>query len=244
MKLINKLFSRKSSRSCYYPITKTCQIRDLSVIYEQYFGKIDNGRFVEIGAYDGEYVSNTSGLADIGWSGIYVEPVPAYFNKCQYRHRGNSNIQVINAAVGDRESSITMHIGGPLSTASEGMRDHFKTLAWAKEVFCEGKKCDVEMVTLDALLRRCNFEPCFELLVVDVEGFEWDVLKNFDIGYWSPKMIIIELHDQNDDYFNIREKCIRLVNYFHEGGYKPIWKDFTNTIFVPNGSFPLPLSQR
>ena len=45
------------------------------------------GTFVEIGAYDGESFSNTSFLADLGWNGLYVEPVPKFAALCRARHR-------------------------------------------------------------------------------------------------------------------------------------------------------------
>ncbi|MCX8505445.1 MAG: hypothetical protein ORN98_02375, partial [Alphaproteobacteria bacterium] len=61
----------------YYPMANDCQIKDLAKHYENLFGKKDKGVFVEIGAFDGQEVSNTAGLADLGWRGVYVEPVPA-----------------------------------------------------------------------------------------------------------------------------------------------------------------------
>ena len=49
-----------------YSLSKSCQIKNLSNIYEKLFGpnKLD-GYFVEVGAYDGESFSNTSGLAEL-----------------------------------------------------------------------------------------------------------------------------------------------------------------------------------
>lgn len=55
-----------------YPMAATCQIpffNSLSDLYTFVFGYRTDGLFVEVGAYDGESFSNTSGLADIGWKG-------------------------------------------------------------------------------------------------------------------------------------------------------------------------------
>lgn len=49
-----------------YPLDATCQIphfKNLSDIYVYIFGYKTDGLFVEVGAYDGESFSNTSGLA-------------------------------------------------------------------------------------------------------------------------------------------------------------------------------------
>ncbi len=228
----------------FYPLSPTCQIPKLSLIYEQYFGRREEGTFVEVGAFDGEYVSNTSGLADIGWRGIYLEPVPDFCEKCRGRHASNHNVSVINTAVGDREGTLTIHVGGPLSTASNDMKANFSQLSWAQDSFRHEKACTVRMTTLETVLRDNAVTPGFELLVIDVEGYEWNVLQRFDIAYWRPQMVVIELHDQNDDYFDIREECKSIVHYFDGADYKVIWKDFTNTIYVPHGRFPLLIDER
>lgn len=242
---LKRRFLRPSSRERrFYPLSPTCQIPKLPLIYEQYFGRINDGTFVEIGAFDGEYVSNTSGLADIGWRGVYVEPVPDFHRKCRTRHAANRQVTVLNTAVGDRDGSLTLHVGGPLSTASADMKSNFSRLTWASGSFTKDTVCTVPMTTLDRLLTENDISPGFELLVVDVEGFEWNVLKVFDLVKWRPQMVIIELHDQNDDYFGIREECKSIVRYFGEAAYKVIWKDFTNTIYVPQGRFPRALEER
>lgn len=79
------------------------QIPNLDSIYQKYFTRFFGipyqGFFVEVGAYDGESYSNTSGLADSGWNGLYIEPVFEYYNKCLIRHKNNS-VKVINCAIG------------------------------------------------------------------------------------------------------------------------------------------------
>ena len=244
-KLKHRLFGRTSKvQKGFYPLARTCQIPNLSFLYEQYFGRRRNGSFVEVGAFDGEYASNTSGLADVGWKGLYVEPVPEFFEKCRTRHKKNAGVQVINTAVGDSEGQLSIHVGGPLSTASDNMLENFRSLAWASACFRRKQSLTVRMTTLERVLKHAGIFPGFEVMVLDVEGFEWNVLRNFDIAKWSPQMVIIELHDQNDDYFAIREECNSIVVYFDDADYKVIWKDFSNTIYVPRNRFPLPINAR
>ena len=206
-KISNKFWSLfQSDKKCnfsnsFFRLSQTCQIPRLGLIYEQYFRKITNGTFVEIGAFDGEYASNTSGLADIGWSGLYVEPVPEFYDKCLLRHAKNLNVKVVNTAVGEEEGTLTLSIGGPLTTADNAMIDNFKKIEWAKSSFRYEIKINTSLTTLHRLLVQAKIDCGFEVLVIDVEGFEWNVLKAFDINKWHPQMVIIELHDQNDDYF-------------------------------------------
>lgn len=150
-KLKNHLFPSKTKNvqtSHFYKFSPTCQISDLNIIYEQYFDRRTDGCFVEVGAFDGEYASNTSGLADIGWLGFYIEPVPRYFEKCFARHRDNKNITVGRHAIGPKKGKVTMNVGGALSTISDEMRENFESLDWAKESF-QREKIEVEQITLE-----------------------------------------------------------------------------------------------
>jgi len=224
--------------SYFYKLSSTCQIPKLDNIYEQYFGRINNGCFVEVGAYDGEYCSNTSGLADVGWFGYYIEPIPEYFKRCKIRHAKNKNIIVSQCAIGPKQGKVKINVGGPLSTINDEMRLNFNSLEWAKGNFKMGKKVRVDQFTLNDYFIKYKLKPKPELLVIDVEGYEWSVLRNLDIQKWRPYMVIIELHDQNDDYLLIREDCNNIVRYFDDNGYKVIYKDFTNTIYVPKDFYP------
>lgn len=240
MKILDMFKSKKKvNDGRFYKLTESCQIMNLDEVYEQYFGKIKTGCFVEFGAFDGESFSNTSGLADIGWNGYYIEPVKEYFEKCQDRHRKNKNITVSNYAIGDKKQKIEIEIAGVLSTVSTNMKNNFKEIEWAKSLFADGKKECVQMILLEEYLAEHNVETDFDLLVIDVEGYEWNSLKNFDIEKWHPKMVIIELHDQNDNYLSIRKECNQIVEYFSKANYKVIYKDKTNTIYVQKDLYPI-----
>jgi len=251
MKLISKMFEFVASHTKqnvnqseiekfdYYNLSQTCQIPNLSTIYEQYFGKINDGTFVEFGAFDGDYVSNSSGLADIGWTGYYIEPIPQYYEKCKNRHINNKKIIVSNYAIGEKKGKIEINIAGSLSTASKSQLNDFKQIEWASSHFQDNETIISPMITLEDYLIKENINPNFELLIIDVEGYEWNALKNFRINKWNPKMVIIELHDQNNNYVSIRDDCNNIVEYFDRNNYKVIFKDHSNTIYVPKDKFPL-----
>jgi len=64
-------------------LSKSCQIPNLKKIYREIFGDCAFGTFVEVGAFDGESFSNTSGLADFGWRGLYIEPISEFAIQCK-----------------------------------------------------------------------------------------------------------------------------------------------------------------
>ena len=57
------------------------------------------GRFLDIGAYDGKTFSNTLKLAELGWSGVCVEPSPSAFTGLLKTYQTNPKIILVQAAI-------------------------------------------------------------------------------------------------------------------------------------------------
>jgi FkbM family methyltransferase len=215
-----------------YNVSGSCQIQNLSLIYQEYFGYPSFGTFIEVGAYDGESFSNTSCLADCGWRGIYIEPIYQYCQYCLNRHR-NNNVHVVNCAISSIEGEVDIYVGGPLSSLDVDHVKMFSEIEWSKDQqFIKDK---TKAIRLDTLFLNYNIQPQFDLLVVDVEGKEEDVFCSFDINFWKPKMVIIELVDEHRS-FQPYDNCIfshkNLRNKMIDSGYIEIYKDEINTIFV------------
>src|SRR5258708_3379647 len=161
----------------FYPIPNSCQIGGLSELYESLFGRRTDGTFVEVGAYDGEQLSNTAGLADLGWRGLYIEPVAAYAELCRRRHARNPSISVVECAVGEQPGQATIELAHAFSSfhseAIEAAKQLFDTLGKVNtygtplEAIFTGETQRVAVDRLDAVLSRHGLEPGFELLVVD-----------------------------------------------------------------------------
>ena len=213
-----------------YILSPSCQIPGLRDIYHFFLGYRTDGVFVEFGAFDGQRHSNTSGLADIGWGGLYIEPVNAYYKKCVNRHKDN-NVKIINCAVGDVVGDADIYIGGPLSTMREDMFRKFKSMSWSAKAHT-GKKERTVVRKLSDILIEADICFRFDVLSIDVEGYEWNVLKNFNIQDWLPKIVIIELHDNNNNYPEEWDECKLIIDYFDRNGYRVVLKNFSNTVYV------------
>lgn len=212
----------------FYKLGVDCQIPGLGDIYSRYLGNTNNGTFVEVGAYDGHEWSNTYCLADMGWRGLYIEPDPSLFERCKGWHKKHSKVSCINTAIG-AENGIIQSFYSPkaqLHTADPEFATHFKAvpgLNW-------------EAHTLEYILDAYKIEPGFDLLVIDVEGYEPEVLRGFNIMWWKPHMVIIEAHEQhpvqelgaNTDVINA---------YFDRFDYTKIYSDKYNNIYVKDEIF-------
>jgi len=176
-------------------------------------------------------VSNTSFLVDLGWHGHYIEPIPDYFNKCRIRHEKNANTQSYNMAIGNKDDTVRINVSGALSSIDQVATEKFKNLDRAKNLI-SNDEIEVSQITLNKFLEEQNIDKAFNLLSVDVERYELNVLKGFDINFWKPKMVIIELHDQNHDYKEMWPKMNKIVRYMEKANYRVIYKDFTNTVYI------------
>lgn len=214
-----------------YNISSTCQIPSLSSIYNIYFPENYIGYFIEVGAYDGESFSNTSCLADNGWSGIYIEPVYNNYIACKERHKNNKVI-VENLSIGSKEGEITIYCDRFLSTT-----DKNKASLFSEEIFkgSQFSESSCNQLRLDTLMKKYETPINLDLLVIDVEGSEFDVLKSFNINYWKPKMLIIELIDNHKDFAKF-ESLVKesqdIREYILNSNYIEIYKDNINTIFI------------
>lgn len=60
---------------------------------------IKNGFFVEFGAWDGIFGSNTRGLFLEGWEGILIEPHPERFKDLEENYKEHDRIKTLNRAI-------------------------------------------------------------------------------------------------------------------------------------------------
>lgn len=196
-----------------YLVHETCQIENLGWLLEQLpfpFGRFESvirrGRIVEVGAFDAITYSNSWGLMKAGWEAILIEPMPENIIRCLAEHKNRPWVIVEPVACGEDEGVRQMFF------EREGSR-----LAREGELITS-----VPMMTLNAILKKHDWQPDFDMLVIDVEGAEQYVLKGFDLEFYRPKLCIIETKDFQRAI--IHERFDPLYRIYSEDGL--------NTLFV------------
>jgi FkbM family methyltransferase len=209
-----------------YNIPANNQVKNLNKIYLKYFGYKKDGEFVDVGAYDGISYSNTWGLACAGWKGICYEPVPSFYAQC-YNNHFDHDVITIQTCIGNKEGYIDLFVAGVLSTTND---DYLNSEYWYND-YKYAQKIMSKITTLDKSLKEHNVNPMFDVLSLDVEGGETDVLKGFDIGYWKPKMAIVEVQEHHP----AKELTLQapfINDYFANARYEKIYSDEINNIYV------------
>lgn len=217
----------------YYKVPHNCQITNYPAICEQLFGCKNNGIFFETGAFDGESFSNTSFLADIGWRGVYLEPIQEFYDLCRLRHRVNPNVTVLQGAAGADFGSLEIHLALMASTANSEMFAEVSKLDFAKE-FASPTVRHTWSFPLNFVFEQAKLPERFDLLVLDIEGFEYQALQGLDLNRWKPDVVIIELHDQHSDLasnptlLENARNCRTII----EAHYEEFLVDNENSIYV------------
>lgn len=220
----------------YFSVGPACQVENFGGLVEKYIGAIDDGLYVEIGAFDGVSHSNTIGLARRGWKGILVEPHPDSVAKLRKNYAGFSSISIRQVAIGAQDGEKkSLQDAGTLSSTSPALIEHYRGLAWASKAVQTEVKL-VESMRLDTLLEE-ESPPRFDLLVVDVEGSEREVFAGFTITKWKPLMVVVELTENHPDFHPFRHFDASLYIEILGAGYVPVFKDSINTVFVEKARY-------
>jgi FkbM family methyltransferase len=153
---------------------------------------LEGGFFVEAGANDGVNFSNTYYLERArGWTGVLVEGIPSLYRAC-LRHRPRS--RVVNCALVPPEAEgelVTMHYSN-LQSIVAGALPYEHVEAGLRS---QGERTyDVQVPgrTLSSVLDEAN-PARFDLLVLDVEGYEAQVLRGLDLDRHAPRFALIEV---------------------------------------------------
>jgi hypothetical protein len=94
----------------------------------KYFHNIKNGFYVDFGAYDPIFASNTLNLYVQGWKGINVEANPERLSRFFLERPNDINL---NVAVGEEDKFVTLYEMGAdeSSTISPKVKDYVKGLS-------------------------------------------------------------------------------------------------------------------
>ena len=174
--------------------------QDLFVLLETNYKQ--QGYFVEFGATDGVFLSNTYLLEkEFGWNGILAEPGRFWHQSLQQnRVENHVELDCVWSKTGEKllfnESDKAV-----LSTIEKFSNNDVHS---ANRV--RGKKYEVNTISLEDLLIKYNAPKYIDYLSIDTEGSEYEILKDFDFQSYTFGVITVE-HNSGP----IREKIYALL---------------------------------
>jgi FkbM family methyltransferase len=157
------------------------------------------GIFIEAGAYDGYWQSNTYWLERFrSWTGVLVEPIPEFAAKARDQRPRSTVIQC--ALVGSAEPGDTVQIryGGTMSMVlgAWGSDEEERKRA---ALGLRGRAQVPEILTVPARSLSSVLDEAhigqIDLLSLDVEGHESSVLEGLDLDRHCPQYLLVEIVD-------------------------------------------------
>lgn len=146
-------------------------------------GDKQNGFFIELGACDGLYLSNTLFFErTLGWNGICIEPNDNYINDL----RNNRTCMINNSLVYSEEGAevefsqcraASSIVGEHMGPFTDSNRDHI-----VKKVTS----------TLANVLHAHHAPNIVDYLSLDVEGQEYNILRTFPFSTYKFRCITVE----------------------------------------------------
>ncbi len=161
----------------------------------KFFSEIDTGIMVEVGSAGPEFLSQSKPFRDIGWRCICIDPNPEfakmhrdvgneiYEYACSYEDKNDVNFEMvtqpINGITYESFSSIEVNERLALSGYSNGKKDlSINTIK-------------VNVRKLDTILEEAKVSK-IDYVIVDVEGWELNVMRGFTPSKYQPKVIVLE----------------------------------------------------
>jgi FkbM family methyltransferase len=168
------------------------------------------GTFLDIGANDGITFSNVRKLAELGWSGVCVEPSPKAYERLRINYKEYPNVYTYPFMIGTSNKDVPFNESGALvsssdvalvSTAIDEEMDRFKRTV-------KYEKITVKSFRWKTFLNRLRIKE-FDFVSLDVEGMELVILDQMDLS--DVKCICVEWNGKNKDKFDLHMKDFKLI---------------------------------
>ena len=163
------------------------------------------GTFLDIGAFDGENLSNTRQLALNGWKGVCLDPSPMVFPKLKELYKDNKFIQTLQIAITDSDGESEFYD----NDQAVATLDVNETKRWGDtQVFQMDK---VKTMAWETFYKRYPLQ--YDFVNIDAEGYDWNILQQIDLNAIGCKCICIE-HNSVE--------TIKYINFIARQGFTNI----------------------
>ena len=168
---------------------------------------LPSGRFLDIGAHDGQMLSNTRALALSGWWGTLVEPNPYLFLELLKRYGNDKRFTLINAAMSDKSGMTDFFYD------AGGYQFGSSIASNAKELF--PGQAFATSFKVNAISPK-DLTETYDFISIDTEGFDLPILKAMRGTLDSTRLICIEYNQERSYDATIEELRLQGFEQVHK----------------------------
>lgn len=192
-----------------------------------YFGNF-KGTLLEIGANDGQTLSNSLLLIENGWNAHLIEPGRKVFDKLYVLHEFNERVKMYNYGIGYHSETVKFYESGAhvLNGSDLGLVSsigYAETERWRKSGV-QFDECEIQLNTFADFYKFCSSE-IFDFISIDAEGLDWEILQQINLTDVGCKALCIEWNSLDALHVGYTDYCA-----LH--GLKLAHKNAENLIFV------------
>mgnify|MGYP001369723728 CR=1 FL=1 len=223
-KFIDKLSILKKK---IYSTKKSYSFGGCDLLIDYIFKSQKKGFYLDVGCQHPISNNNTYLLYKRGWSGMNIDLDPKNIRLFDLDRPDEINICKCVSSDNSKKDLFFFHSGSPINSLEK------KTIK-DKTNFSLKK---IETFTLNSILKDYKIKE-IDYFNIDVEGHEIDILKNFDIKYYKPKVISVEFIDYQMKKLEFKNNNINrvlksdLYRYFISNDYHFVNWSHADLIFV------------
>jgi len=227
--MIKKIFLK--SKDKYFSKSYSQEGEDM--ILMRIFEKQNNGFYIDVGALHPKRFSNTYYFYLKGWRGINIDATPGSMKKFNKTRPNDINIE---QAVSDKKTELTFYMFNEpaLNTFSEKIKDNLLNTSnyrlINKQKLQTKKLCEIFQENLAQ-------NQTIDFISIDVEGYDFEVLKSNDWDTYIPKVILIESHFNSLE--SISNSNNLLFEFLKNKNYTLYAKTINTLIFIKNEEISL-----
>jgi FkbM family methyltransferase len=177
------------------------------IILSGFFEGAKQGFYVDVGANHPDLLSITKIFYDKGWSGINIEPNKELYNLIKLSRPRDINL---NIGASEAEGELILREypeGDGLSTFSKAaQQDYENSASEYREYTRNYKDYKVKVKPLKAIFKE-HAPKQINFMNIDVEGFEYEVIKGNDWDKYRPQVLCIEANHIAKDWRPLLDKA-------------------------------------
>lgn len=198
---------------------------DLIVQYVFDLRGIENPTYIDIGANDPFFLSNTALFYNKGCRGINIEANPYLMNRFDEFRPKDINL---NIGIGNRDQKLDFYIMDDPTLSSFFKEEYDNYIKKGEYKLLEIKK--IEITTINNILNEYCKGHFPDFLSLDVEGMDFEVLKSIDFEISAPKVICVEAAEYSP--IGAGERRSELIDFLVDKGYYEYANTNLNAIMV------------
>jgi FkbM family methyltransferase len=180
-----------------------------------FFKDVQKGIYLDVGCFHPYMYSNTCLLHKKGWTGINVDINQTSIDLFNIARPKDINLCT---TIDENKKKFTMYYDDPFSPINTLDKNFYENL---KESFFKNKRIlSIQSKTIKEIIETSKIENKVDFINIDVEGSDYDILKQIDLKKLKVKLVSIETHNVEGS----ASKNVDLISRFLEKNNFSIYK--------------------